>query len=324
MNRLFAGILKVILSPIFRKIVSMPGRSHDGPLPELSSEERLLGTRLKQHIVELSETISDRSLRSPAGLEQAASYIAAQFASTGYKHQSQEFMLGTQTLRNIEAILPGTEDPEQVLVLGAHYDTVPGTPGADDNASGIAALLELARYFADKPQAITLRFVAFSNEETYQHETMGSYAYAQRCRQNGDNVVGMFSLEMLGSFSDQEGSQNYPFPFSLFYPRKGNFVAFVGNTASRDFLTRSIGAFRKLCKFPSHGCAAPDWVSDASRSDHLPFWHFKYPAVMVTDTSNFRYVHYHGAEDTVDKLDFDRMARVVAGLSCTIQVLARG
>ncbi len=313
----------MILYPVFRKVVSMPGRSHAGPLPLLDETEQELIPRLRQHIAHLSEKIPDRSLKSPAGLQASIDYIAREFVESGYKPRAQSFSLNGQTLQNIEAVLPGTSSPELVFVLGAHYDTVPGTPGADDNASGVAALLELARMFAGKPLPFTLRFVAFSNEETYHYETMGSYVYAQACRQNGDKIIGMFSLEMLGSFSDEEGSQKYPFPFNIFYPDKGNFIAFVGNSASRHFVRGSVGAFRKTCLFPAHGAAAPDWVSDASRSDHLPFWKFGYPALMVTDTSNFRYKHYHGSEDTIDKLDFERMSLLVNGLAKTLGELAK-
>lgn len=322
MSNIVRGILKAILFPFFRKIVSMPGTPYAGQLPSLAQDEQLLQERLRQHILALSETIADRSLQSPAGLAAAASYIEQEFAAAGYKPRSQQFMLDNQALHNIEAVLVGTKCPEKVLVLGAHYDTVPGTPGADDNASGVAALIELARRFAGKPLPITIRFLAFANEETYKYETMGSYVYAQSCRKNNDKIVGMFSLEMLGAFSDAEGSQQYPFPFSLFYPSKGNFIGFVGNSASGEFLRKSIGTFRSQCQFPAYGCAAPDWVSDASRSDHLAFWKFGFPALMVTDTSNFRYVHYHGAEDTIDKLDFERMTRVVSGLARTVEALA--
>lgn len=323
MNRIFSALMKTLLAPFFRSIVTMPGRSHEGALPELKESDRLLAQQLRRHVIELTEVIPDRSLQCPAGLEACASYISAEFSRLGYLPKRQNFQLGEQTLCNIEAELPGTKNKDLILVLGAHYDTVPGTPGADDNASGIAVLLELARYFANNPLPVTLRFVAFSNEETYNYETMGSYVYAQRCRQNEDKLLGMFSLEMLGSFSDEEGSQNYPFPFSLFYPTRGNFAAFIGNTASRDFLARSIKAFRQEASFPSQGCAAPSWVSDASRSDHLSFWKFNYPAVMITDTSNFRYKHYHGAEDTVDKLCFDRMSLVTTGIARMLQVLAK-
>lgn len=323
MSKISNWLLRAILFPFFRNVVSMPGRAYDGPMLQLNDAEQSLIPRLQRHIVQLSETIPDRSLESPSGLQAAADYISREFIANGYKPQAQNFTLNGLNLQNIEAILPGTKFPEQVIVLGAHYDTVPGTPGADDNASGIAALLELARVFANKPLPFTLRFVAFANEETYQYETMGSYVYAQSCRQSGDNIIGMISLEMLGSFSDEEGSQNYPFPFNIFYPSKGNFIAFVGNSASRDFVRHAVGAFRKTCSFPAHGAAAPDWVSDASRSDHLPFWKFSYPALMVTDTSNFRYKHYHGREDTIDKLDFARMSRVVNGLARAIEEMAK-
>lgn len=323
MSKIVNGILRVILYPFFHSVVSMPGRAYDGPSLQVNAAEKSLIPNLRKHILHLSETIPDRSLRSPQGLQASADYIASQFMQFGYKPRVQCFNLNGQTLQNVEAVLPGSRSPEQVLVIGAHYDTVPGTPGADDNASGVAALLELARIFAEEPLPFTLRFVAFANEETYQYETMGSYVYAQSCRDSGDKVIGMFSLEMLGSFSDEEGSQKYPFPFNIFYPSKGNFIAFVGNSASRDFVRRSVGAFRKTCSFPAHGAAAPDWVSDASRSDHLPFWKFGFPALMVTDTSNFRYKHYHGSEDTVDKLDFERMCRVVNGLANTVKEFAK-
>lgn len=321
MKAILQGVLRGLLLPFFYRIVAMPGRPFRGALQPLGLEENSAKDELQKHVHALSVTIPDRSLNSQ-GLEAAASYIENAFAEAGYKPRNQTFIVGDKQLRNVEAVLTGTKFPEKVLVLGAHYDTVPGTPGADDNASGVAALLQLARHFSGKPLPITLRFVAFSNEETYSYPTMGSYAYAESCRKNNDEIVGMFSLEMLGSFSDEEGTQKYPFPFNIFYPSKGNFIAFVGNTASRSFLHKSIASFRRLCKFPSHGCAAPDWVSDASRSDHLSFWKFQYPAVMLTDTSNFRYCHYHGAGDTIDKLDFDRMARVVAGISCMVTDLA--
>ena len=323
MNSIFRSILKLMLRPLFSSIVEMPGRSHSGSLPSLTGEEKSLHERLQEHVRVLSVEIGDRSLKRPDALEQAACYIEDRFAAYGYKFVRQNFMLGTHALRNIEVVLPGTKRPDEIIVIGAHYDTVPGTPGADDNASAVAALLALAQSFAGKPQERTIRFVAFTNEETYDHERMGSYVYAQRCRKNGDNIVGMFSLEMLGVYSDEEGSQRYPFPFSLFYPSKGNFVAFVGNTASAPFLRRSISAFRSECRFPSEGCNAPDWLSDANRSDHFPFWKFGYPGVMVTDTSNFRFPLYHTAHDTIDQLDFECMARVVAGLERTFKVLTR-
>ncbi len=321
MNSIIRGVVKTLLSPFFHGIVSMPGQSHKANRVLLDTDELAIKAELYEHIEVLSAKIDDRSLNS-AGLEQAASYIETVFEKLGYKPESQHFMLGKNKLRNIEAVLPGNKNPERVIVLGAHYDTVKGTPGADDNASGVAALLVLARLFAGKALPVTVRFVAFTNEETYDYPSMGSYQYAKACFEAGDQIMGMYSLEMLGSFSSEEGTQKYPFPFSLFYPSKGNFIGFVGNTASRSFLHQSISAFRKRCEFPSEGCAAPGWLSDASRSDHLSFWKFGYPALMLTDTSNFRYPHYHGNGDTIDKLDFDAMARIVSGFSLMLKDLS--
>jgi len=322
MKQILAGILRGILYPLFYPVVAMPGRSHAGRMPSLSAEELGFRTRLEDHVRTLSESIPDRSLGSP-GLEAAAAYIEDSFRKLGYEPRSQYYELGGRTLRNVEAVLPGSNKRDEVIVLGAHYDTVKGTPGADDNASGVAALLLLAEIFAGKPLPMTIKFVAFTNEETYKYETMGSYHYAAECRQKNERIAGMFSLEMLGSFSNEKGTQNYPFPFSLFYPETGNFLAFVGNTASRQFLKASIASFRANCAFPSEGCAAPSWVSDASRSDHLSFWSFGYPAVMLTDTSNFRYPHYHGEGDSMDKLDFEAMSRVVSGMARMVQDLTR-
>lgn len=323
MNSIVRGALRGLLWPFFRSIVSMPGRSHSGVLPALSNEQKLLASKLHTHVQVLSVEIGDRSIKRFEGLDRAADYIEQQFASFGYQPKRQEFLLGPHKLRNIEVQILGSKHPDEVIVFGAHYDTVPGTPGADDNGSGIAALLCLAEAFANDPQERTLRFVAFSNEETYEYEKMGSFVYAGSCRANGDKIVGMYSLEMLGVYSDVEGSQRYPFPFSIFYPTKGNFVAFVANPMSAEFLRSSIAAFRSKAEFPSEGCCAPDWVSDATRSDHFPFWKFGYAAVMVTDTSNFRFPLYHTPDDQIDKLDFGQMARVVSGLESTAKVLSR-
>ena len=323
MNPIVKSVLRFFLRPFFRRIVEMPGLSYRGLFSALNADERLIKSRLENSVRVLSVDIGDRSLKCLSGLNGAAEFIEKSFVKSGYEVQRQRFMLGSQELVNLEVVLPGKSRPDEVIVIGAHYDTVPGTPGADDNGSGVAALLELAQSFAGKPQDRTIRFVAFSNEETRDYERMGSYVYAERCKKAGDNVIGMISLEMLGVYSDKEGSQRYPFPFSLFYPSKGNFLAFVGNTASAPFLSSCIAAFRSRCNFPSEGCNAPDWVADANRSDHFPFWKFGYPGVMATDTSNFRFPLYHTADDTIEQLDFDSMARVVGGLARTIEVLAR-
>jgi len=193
---------------------------------------------------------------------------------------------------------------------------VPGSPGANDNGSAVVANLALARAFAHVVTERTVRFVFFVNEEMpyYMTDAMGSLRYAQQCRANGDNVVGMLSLETMGCYLDEPSTQRYPIAWLRhLYPTTGNFVAVVGNVRSRRFAHRIIGGLRRV-QFPSEGMAAPRWLKDIFRSDHAAFWHCGYPALMITDTANFRYPFYHTAEDTVEKINFVALARVVTGL----------
>ena len=222
------------------------------------------------------------------------------------------------------AEIRGIIHPAEVVIVGAHYDTAKGTPGADDNASGVAATLALARIFSKSKTDRTLRFVAFVNEERpYFHtEKMGSLVYARQCKKQGDNIVAMLSLEMLGYYSDSPVSQKYPQPFGVLYPTTGNFVSFIGNPASGDLVRRVVGTFRKKERFPSEGAIVPELIRGVGFSDHWSFWQEGYPAVMVTDTAMFRYPHYHELEDTIDKMNFNRMARVVRGLETVIAELA--
>jgi len=184
-------------------------------------------------------------------------------------------------------------------------------------------MLALARGFARSKTDRTLRFVAFVNEEKpyAQTEQMGSRVYARHCQEKGEHVVAMLSLEMLGCYDDASGSQKYPPPFELLYPSKGDFIAFLGNTASRNLVRQVVGTFRWHEPFPSEGAAMPGLIRAAGFSDHWSFWQEGYPAVMVTDTAMFRYRHYHEPEDTIDKIDFDRMARVARGLEKVIAEL---
>lgn len=304
------------------RIVSMPGRSFRGPLPPLTPEEREMKERLVRHVNVLATEFGDRSLGT-VGLEGARHYVTDIFGSLGYSARPHDFDFNGHKLSNLIAEIKG-ENPDEVVVVGAHYDTVPGSPGADDNASGVAALLEIMRSLSGLQPRRTLRFVAFANEEHpgAPAETMGSYVYARDCRASGENIVAMLSLEMLGVYSDDPGSQRYPQPFNLFYPEVANFIAFVTNSSYRKLVRKCVGLFRQHARFPSEGGAAPSGMRDAGRSDHWGFWQFGYPALMVTDTSNFRYAHYHTARDTPDKLDFDRLARVTAGLAAVVRALA--
>ena len=230
------------------------------------------------------------------------------------------------TYLNVVGELPGLERPEDIYIVSAHFDTTSGTerPGGDDNASGVAGLLEIARLLKAKHFDRKVHIVAFVNEEPpfFHTEEMGSRVYAKWLREGGEKVVGMISLETIGYFSDAEGSQVYPLPFSLFYPKTANFIGFVGNVSSRSLVRRAVKTFRGSTQFPSEGIAAPGWMTGIDWSDHWSFWQEGYPALMVTDTALFRYKHYHTSEDTPDKLDYDRMTRVVSGLVSVVVNLA--
>jgi Peptidase family M28 len=214
---------------------------------------------------------------------------------------------------------------DDIIVIGAHYDSVFDSPGADDNASGVAALLALARRFAGSSHAKTLRFVAFANEEPphFQTPAMGSYAYARRCHERGERIEAMLSLEMLGYFDDRAGSQQYPPPLSLFYPRTGDFIGFAGNLRSRALVRRCVKAFRKHARIGAQSAALPELIPQIGWSDQWSFWQFGWPGLMVTDTALFRNPHYHTARDLPPTLDYERMALVVEGLAAVISELAR-
>ncbi len=306
-------------------MIRMPGKSHRGPLPLADDALRRLAADLRQHVAHLAEEIGERNvLHCPRELAQAAEYIEGDLNEAGYGVQRQEYEISGTTCCNLEVEIPGAARQDEIIVIGAHYDTVPGSPGANDNASAVAAMLSLARRFAGSDVERTLRFVAFVNEEApYAHtEQMGSWVYARRCRDREEDVAAMLSLETIGYYSDSPGSQKYPRPIGVLYPSTGNFIAFVGNTRYGKLLRQVVGAFRKGERFPSLGGALPEAIADIGRSDHWPFWQEGYPALMVTDTAPFRYPHYHTSEDTVDKIDFERLARVVRGLERVVVALA--
>jgi Zn-dependent M28 family amino/carboxypeptidase len=247
--------------------------------------------------------------------------MESRLASTGGSVRRETFEVDGKRFHNLVLEFRGSNE---IVVVGAHYDSVVGCPGANDNGTGSAALLALAGLFAKSTPSRTLRFVAFPNEEPPHFQTMGmgSRQYAKGCKERGENIVAMVSLETLGWYSDQEGTQKYPAPLSLFYPSKGNFIAFVGNLSSGSLVRRAIGTFRDKAQFPSEGAALPGWLPGVGWSDHWSFWEEGYDAIMVTDTAAFRYPHYHLESDTPDKVDYDRFARVVWGLRPVIEDFA--
>ena len=248
-------------------MIAMPGTSYRGELPPADEALLSLAAELRQDVARLAVDIGERNLRNcPQQLAQAADCIAAQFKAAGYDVRRQEYKVEGTSCYNLDVEILGTTRQEEIVIVGAHYDTVPGTPGANDNTSGVAATLALARRFAHRKTDRTLRFVAFTNEESpYAHtEAMGSRDYARRCRERGENVVAMMSLETIGYYDDSPGSQKYPPPIGSLYPSEGNFIGFIGNLASGDLVRQVVENIPGKRAIPMRrGCLArgdsPHW-----------------------------------------------------------------
>lgn len=298
---------------------------HSRPFTPLSESEELLRGRLEEHVSTLAGEIGQRNLLNYKGLEASATYIEKVLVGLGYEVGRQEFKVNRIPVTNLEAELRGTSLPAEIVVVGAHYDSVTGSPGANDNASGVAAVLEIARFLSRSEVSRTVRFVAFVNEEPpfFMTEDMGSRVYASRSRRRGEQIVAMLSIETIGYYSDARWSQRYPFlPLRFFYPSTANFIGFVGNISSRKLVNRAVATFREHTDFPVESIAAPEILTGVDWSDHWSFWKEGYPAIMITDTALFRYEHYHAPEDTPDKLVYPHMARVVAGITRVVAELA--
>ena len=305
-------------------MIRMPGESYQGPLPPASDELRAVERELQSYVFTLAAEIGERNLFRYSQLMKAAEYIEATLADSGYEVQRQTYDVRGQVCENLQAELAGTDRREEIVVIGAHYDSVRGSPGANDNGSGVAAMLALARAFAKSQPLRTLRFVAFANEEPpfFQTQHMGSRVYAKRSRHHGENIILMISLETMGYYASQPDSQRYPFPLSFIYPSTGNFIGFVSNVQNRSWVRQLLGVFRQHARFPSEGGALFGWIPGVGWSDHWAFWKEGYPAIMVTDTALFRYPAYHTGSDTPEKLQYEHMARVVLGLKQVIVAIA--
>lgn len=285
-------------------------------------DEPAIARNLRRHVDALAG-MGPRSTRRPEALAGAADYIEQQLRGFGYATRDLSFRSDGIDVRNIDAERAGGARAGDIVVLGGHYDTVDSSPGANDNGSGIAAMLELARLYASVPPAVTLRFAAFVNEEPpfFMTEEMGSLVYARACRGRNDRIIAMYALETIGYYTEDPGTQEYPEPFHLLFPSIGDFIAMVANFRSATLLVRTIDAFRRQSSLPALGAPAPESVPGVSWSDHWSFWQQGYPAVMLTDTAPFRYPHYHAPTDTPDKLDYARMAALVHGMTSVIATM---
>jgi len=272
----------------------------------------------------LAVDIGERNVFRPRALGHAADFVTGAWSAQGYRVTPHVYDLEGTPTANLEISRQGRTRPREIVLVGAHYDSVPGSPGADDNASGVAALLEISRLLADTAPERTIRLVAFVNEEPpfFATQQMGSEVYARMARARDDDIRLMVSLETIGYYADEPGSQGHPPPLGLCYPDRANFLAFVSNLKSRRRLRQMVEVFRAHSDFPVEWLASPSLLPGVGWSDQRSFWRHGYRALMVTDSAFYRYPHYHSAQDTAEKLDYGALARITHGLALTVSALA--
>ncbi|PIS46487.1 MAG: aminopeptidase [Elusimicrobia bacterium CG08_land_8_20_14_0_20_51_18] len=283
---------------------------------------------LKKHVIELSDHIGERNTFKYENLKKAADYLRREFISYGYAPEIQTFKSNKDDEKEYENLIAekkGTDNPEEIIIFLAHYDTAENAPGADDNASAVAVLLEMARKAFPGYHGKTIRFAAAANEEPpfFKTSDMGSYRYAKLCRERGEKIIAMVCIESVGFFSDEEGSQYYPFPLKYFYPSKGDFISVISNLSSKSLKDKVHASFKAGTNLRTEDIAAPALLVKAvTLSDQWSFWSFGYKGVMVTDTAFYRTKYYHTPGDTWEKLDYKKMEEVTKGLENVLKDLA--
>jgi len=318
-----------------KAFTAMPGSSFEGALEPFDAEELSLAERLEERVRFLAVDVGPRAFEDFGARARVGAWISQQATDVGLvaRAEAYEVSWGLDLESEIEPppfynyiISLGGPPDAPLLIVSAHFDTVPGSPGADDDATGVAALLELAGRFARTPLTAgkyRVELCFFDGEEAGKLR-MGSRAYANHLNDLGASVAGAISLEMLGTYTEEPDTQTFPSRMlTPFYPDTGNFLAFVGSESSGEIIRSTLGAFRKVAKFPSEGFVAPDSMPDVGRSDHASFWAHGWPGLMITDTANFRNMHYHKKTDTPDRVDFLRLARVTNGLEKMLRMLNR-
>lgn len=270
--------------------------------------------RLESHVRKITSEFYPRNYQNPQNLDKTANYIKSEFEKTGGRVSEYSFVVNQMEYRNV-SLLIGSEDSERIVV-GAHYDSCFDTRGADDNASGVAGLIELARLLSENPPQMPVELVAYTLEEPpfFGLEQMGSFLHAKKLKEKGVKVRLMVCLEMIGYFSDEPGSQSFPVSIGkLIYPSTGNFIAAVGNFSNGLTVRRFKGAMSRAADLPVYSINAPAFIPGVDFSDHRNYWHHGYEALMITDSAFYRNHNYHEVTDTADTLDFFRMAEVVKG-----------
>ncbi len=283
-----------------------------------SKKLKAIRKNLYQHVDVLANQIGERNLTNQGSLRKTVDYIYEQMNRSSLDVNQVNFSFENQTFTNIVAEKKGNENTGQIFIVGAHYDTVEDSPGADDNATGIAGLLEMIRLFNNFENKRTYRFVAFAQEEPpfYGTPQMGSHVYAELCKQKNENVLFMTSLEMLGYFLRGKNSQRYPQPdLARKHPTRGNFISVVGDPESKPLLKKVSKTICKFTTIPIEVFIAHRATPGANLSDHASFWKFGFRAIMITDTAFYRNPHYHKPDDTIDTIHFKKFSDLVYGLA---------
>lgn len=308
------NFLKITLIPItLFSAVCCSGPPKPSPPPHLKANIE----NLTESVGFLTNIRPYRNYRNPKSLDKAAWFIESQLKTYGYEPEIQRFTVQGKSYQNVIARYGDSQKPK--MVVGAHYDVFHNQPGADDNASAVAGLLEIARLIRANglETAFEIEFVAYTLEEPpfFLTDRMGSFIHAESLYKAGETVRGMISLEMIGYFTSEEDSQEYPFAImKWFYPSVGDFIGVVGNFGSRS-LVDGMAEYMKTAAIGVETLKAPALVPGVDESDHRNYWHFGYQAVMITDTAYFRNPNYHRESDTMDTLDFEKMAEVVTGVT---------
>ncbi len=289
----------------------------------LDTEPKISHSNIKAHILKLSKDIGERNFFNHSKLEETKRYIIEEFKRYGYSIELNEYNLEGKEFSNIIAEKKGKQNPDEIIVVGAHYDSVIGSTGADDNASGVSCLLELSRLLVKEPLKKTIRFIAFTNEEPpfFLTNSMGSSVYAQKCRDAKEDIQLMLCFESVGVYSDKPKSQAYPLGLSFFYPDRADFIAVVGDFRSRKFVKRIKKIFKKHSNLNVETLIGISLITGVNFSDHASFWKEGYRAVMITDTAFYRYPYYHTYEDTYEKLDYSRISEVIKSLYLVLNEL---
>ncbi len=281
--------------------------------------------RLYKHVEHLSVHIGSRSVYEYDKITATKYYIVSCLEDFGFVPELQSYNYDGKEYSNIIVSIKGARFPDEVVIIGAHYDSVYGTPGADDNASAVAVLLEMCRVLKSFSPARTLKLIFFVIEEppVFRSKYMGSYVYAMEAKAKNENIKSMISLEMLGFFTEKKGGQTFPLPLmNLLYPSTPNFIAIVGDLSSRNLVNKVKNSLNKASSIPVETLSTFSFIPGVDFSDHHSFWEMGYQAVMITDTAFYRNPNYHTARDSIDTLDFDKMPNLLKGLIQTAKDLA--